>query len=213
MNAAVNKLKKDIWKDEVVDEDQRSQNFSQPRRFRIEGRTRRNIPGPQRRVAKDEKEKAKDTKAESKGKKTGKPVTLQALRDALIKEEEETKSRTVKEQKSKQIDAEVLQTLEQVQPVMQMQQTAVSKIRRSIFKLPVSSPYTQYYPPEEEQVQAEASAQKQGETTGKSENGNSSSSQSEKTVEKKSEVKTEGSTRISRSGAAKKAPTRSKRVA
>ncbi|GFR78393.1 hypothetical protein ElyMa_000533200 [Elysia marginata] len=35
---------------------------------------------------------------------------------------------------------------------MEMEQTAVSQIRRSIFHLPKSSPYTEYYPPEKEKL-------------------------------------------------------------
>ena len=77
------------------------------------------------------------------------------------------------QQKDGQVDAEkttevqVAQT-ETVQfksKQLKKRQTDVSKIRRSIFKLPVSSPYTQYYPPEDGDVQAESPLSDQGGTT------------------------------------------------
>ncbi|RUS88576.1 hypothetical protein EGW08_003676 [Elysia chlorotica] len=178
MNAAVNKLKKDIWKDEAVEEDKKQ--ASEPRRFRIHGRTRPNVPGSRRRPDKDDK--TKESKTESKGKSS---VKLQDLRDALITTEEDNKLRRIEIKKEKQAETKVVEKIDiaepqgglpelaqlplhQHPPLEVMQQTAVSKIRRSIFKLPVSSPYTVYYPPENEEGQSEASLQKQGETTDKS---------------------------------------------
>ena len=69
------------------------------------------------------------------------------------KREEENFKAEIKEEK--RVDGSDLSSLKEAllqEQLMAMpkQQTAVSKTRRSIFKLPVSSSYTQYYPPESE---------------------------------------------------------------
>ena len=134
MNAAVSKLKKDIWKDEEPNE---------------KGKKNK------KEDAKNKKEDTKNIKITSE-KGQGNKLLQQVIGDEA--QLQQTEVHTLQEALANQRLME-----------MPMQQTAVSKIRRSIFKLPVSSPYTQYYPPEGEgETQAEQVPQNQDEKKQKS---------------------------------------------
>ena len=126
MNAAVNKLKKDIWKDEAVDRKAEAlEEEWHDLRQRLRERKIKKQSLQEQRQKRLEEEKAKAGAKEQKGEEG---PDLSSLEEALIQGK---------------LEAE------------RLQQTQVSKIRRSIFKLPVSSPYTQYYPADTQTDQAQ----------------------------------------------------------
>ncbi|GFR78389.1 hypothetical protein ElyMa_000533100 [Elysia marginata] len=162
MQAAVNKLKQDIWKDEAVEKNEKQRVIPAPRYHRVQGRVRRpdarGTIGQRKVVLVDKTENQVKTGNEKPTDSKGKKSVKVESGDKKLKESD-SGDKKLKESDSKgeeRIDnLKILPLLEALEvestgppDVFRMQQTAVSKIRRSIFKLPVSSPYTQYYPPE-----------------------------------------------------------------
>ncbi|GFN87180.1 zygote arrest protein 1 [Plakobranchus ocellatus] len=137
MNAALSKLKKDIWKNDELPKEESDKDKKIVRKA-AETSSSSHKDGTRHTKVPVTSKKRRDTDflREIRGETTdGKPETKTNETITVVKTESLSEAFT--------------------NPFPVMQQTAVSKIRRSIFKLPVSSPYTQYYPPEEDEQKEE----------------------------------------------------------